>query len=272
MSIEQYNSSRQLAIAVILVLLSISHVFAKPSVLGFSPEYPQVPENTLRLYVTFSDSMKYGQVRDKVYLLNSAGVHVKNSFLNLRTELWDSKQKMLTLIIDPGRIKQNVGPNMSFGAPMVAGRTYKLVIDGSMENIDGIELGTDKSTTYIVVKATRKALSVHDWEVNHPKENTAPVLIKFDRLMDTAAALRLITVVDSESQKVLGTSETDGRIWRFKPKKPWQVGEFKIVIHPELEDVSGNTLRAPFDAPSGTIGKTQKTAILNFHFDNISNK
>jgi hypothetical protein len=38
------------------------------------------------------------------------------------------------------------------------------------------------------------------------------------------------------------------------PEQAWQAGVYQLIVDPELEDVSGNTIGAPFDAAPGTIG------------------
>lgn len=255
---------RQQWVVVFFVLLTSANAFAEPSVLAYSPQFSKIPANTLRLYVTFSESMSIGQVRDKIFLVDSRGKRVTNPFLNLNTELWDSEQKILTLLFDPGRIKRHVGPNLVAGSPLAVGNTYQLLIDGSMESANGNELGSDRSMMYQIVEAINDAILVDNWELSAPENDKAPVSIKFDRLMDTVAASRLITVLDSSLERVAGVAETDGRTWWFIPQKTWSDDTFHLSVHSELEDVSGNTQRAAFDAPSGTIGKTIAAATIQF--------
>ena len=53
------------------------------------PNVSELPENTLRIYLTFSESMAYGQVRENIQLKDKNGNLLSNSFLNLGIELWD---------------------------------------------------------------------------------------------------------------------------------------------------------------------------------------
>lgn len=48
------------------------------------------------------------------------------------------------------------------------------------------------------------------------------------------------------------------------PTRPWAEGRYRVVVDAELEDVSGNTPGAPFDARAGAIGKADLPMILAF--------
>ncbi len=130
---------------------------SQPVLLHVYPNTAIIPENILRIYLQFSEPMARGQIRGKVLLTDAQGRRVNSPFLNLHTELWNKPQTRVTLLLDPGRIKQGVGPNVDAGAPFTSGNSYT-------------------------------------------------------------------------------------------PHAPWQSSTYTIVIDPELEDISGNTIAAPFDA------------------------
>jgi hypothetical protein len=74
--------------------------------------------------------------------------------------------------------------------------------------------------------------------------------------------LRLLRVQDSTRNDLRGHVSSDAGGWAFAPTQAWQAGEYYLIVDPELEDVSGNTIAAPFDAASGTIGTDQTPIIL----------
>ncbi len=235
-----------------------------PKLLWHSPRASVIPENTLRLYLMFSEPMALGQVGNAIRLERSDGSTVQSPFLNLGTELWDREQRRLTLLFDPGRIKQGVGPNLTEGAPLQSGRRYSLVISGSIKSAAAKRLGDDVRLPLIVGPAERRALDPSKWGLSSPEIGTRDAFqLRFDRIMDQGMSSGLITVVNQYDQSVGGRIESDdGANWVFKPNEPW-AGTERLRFDHSLEDVAGNTNRASFDAGPGTIGKASETTTLS---------
>ncbi len=236
-----------------------------PSLVGFAPSQAVIPANTLRLYLHFSEPMARGQLRDAVRLRLHDGTEVPSPFLNLASELWDSTQTRATLLFDPGRVKQGVGPNILSGAPLVPGESYRLVISREMQSAAGVPLGQVVSVSFRASGAERRVIEPASWQIlSPPAESYAPLTVTFDRIVDSRAVLRLLTVEDPQGGHVPGRVETDGGGWRLNPDQPWQAGTYRLIIDPDLEDVSGNTIGAAFDAAVGTTGTEQDPFILTF--------
>ncbi|MEM1284999.1 MAG: Ig-like domain-containing protein [Pseudomonadota bacterium] len=228
-----------------------------PRLTAFSPSHRFVPENTLRFYLTFSEPMAAGQVRDHVSLQFADGTPVESPFLNLATELWDAEQRRLTLLLDPGRIKQGVGPNLQGGPPLVEGNDYRLVVAGDMASASGQPLGEDVSAHFSVSSPQITAIDPSLWSIVPPQPGTRePFFVSFDRVMDQATVQRLLWIEDMSGEAVRGSIVSDGTMWTLTPQQPWSVGTYQLVAEPNLEDVAGNTIRSAFDAGNGTIGTT----------------
>lgn len=228
-----------------------------PQLIAFAPSQAVIPANILRLYLTFSQPMARGQLRQSVTVLRADGTVVENPFLNLETELWDGAQTRATLLLDPGRIKQGVGPNADFGAPLEAGKSYRLIVSSMMQSAAGQPLGEDASITLRVGPPDRRAITPETWQILTPQaDSQSPLTVAFDRIMDSGAVRRLLTLHAPDGSLVRGHVTTDGGGWSLVPDAPWQTGLYEIKVDPELEDVSGNTIGAPFDASPGTIGSS----------------
>jgi hypothetical protein len=239
-----------------------------PKLTGFAPSQSKIPANTLRLYVFFSEPMARGQLRDAVTLINSHGEAVASPFLNLETELWDPSQTRATLLLDPGRIKQGVGPNTQVGAPLQPGESYQLVVSEWMQSAAGAPLETDMTLAFRVGPAERRAIDPASWQIMTPPEGShAPITVAFDRIMDSGAVLRLLHLQDSVGNRLRGAITSDGGGWSFTPVQAWRAGDYHLIIDPELEDVSGNTSAAPFDAAPGTIGAEQAPIVLTININ-----
>lgn len=240
-------------------------VASAPELTGFAPSQAVIPANTLRLYLGFSEPMARGQLFDMVRLVRSDGSRVESPFLNLETELWDPDQRRVTVVIDPGSLKQGVGPNIRSGAPLQVGQSYRLIISDRMKSAKGVSLNEQIKVTFKVGPPERRAINPSDWQVLVPEAETrTPFSVAFDRIMDSASAARLLKLEAPDGTKVNGEVLTDGGGWSVSPSSPWAPGRYRLIIDPELEDIAGNTPGAPFDAGAGTMGKDQKPTILSF--------
>lgn len=244
-----------------------------PRLVSFAPSQAVIPANTLRLYLHFSEPMARGQLREMVSLVTADGTPVASPFLSLEAELWDPSQTRATLLLDPGRIKQGVGPNVSGGAPLQDGQSYRLIVSPDMPSAAGYPLGSLASVAFRVGPPERRVIAPETWEILAPAAGShAPLSLAFDRIMDSAAALRLIMLQGPDGQPVKGQVTSDGGGWSLIPDRPWQAGSYSLVVDPELEDVAGNTIGAPFDAAAGTIGAQTTSVFLTVEIANSQNQ
>ncbi|WP_424969699.1 Ig-like domain-containing protein [Dinoroseobacter sp. S76] len=226
-----------------------------PALIGFDPAQAVIPANTLRLYLHFSTPMARGQLRDALTLTKADGTPVERPFLSLATELWDHDQTRATLLLDPGRIKQGVGPNRIGGAPLQAGEAYQLTLAARMRSAAGAPMGKPSRMTFRVGPPEQTAIDPATWQVAPPPAGShAPLSITFDRIMDPATLRRLLTLQDPQGRRVRGRIASDGGGWSLTPSAPWQTGRYTLRLDPALEDIAGNRIAAPFDAPPGTMG------------------
>ncbi|WP_284166060.1 hypothetical protein [Frigidibacter sp. SD6-1] len=234
-----------------------------PRLVSFAPSQAVIPANTLRLYLHFSEPMARGQLREMVSLATADGTLVASPFLSLEAELWDPSQTRATLLLDPGRIKQGVGPNVAGGAPLQEGQTYRLTVSPELRSAAGHPLAAPVSVAFRVGPPERRAIAPETWEILAPEAgSSAPLSLAFDRIMDSGAALRLITLQAPDGQPVRGQITSDGGGWSLIPDHSWQAGSYSLNVDPELEDISGNTIGAPFDAAPGTIGTSVTAASI----------
>ncbi|SIT17622.1 hypothetical protein SAMN05421759_12711 [Roseivivax lentus] len=234
-----------------------------PMVVAFAPSQSTIPANTLRLYLRFSQPMARGQLRGAVMLSDAGGRLVDRPFLSLETELWDPSQTRATLLLDPGRIKQGVGPNLTGGAPLQAGQSYRLTVTADMESAAGVPLGEVVTIAFRAGPSERRAVDPTDWHIVPPLAGSqVPLTIVFDRIMDSGAARHLIELMGPDGRPIRGMVRTDGGGWSLTPTRPWTEGLHHLVLAPDLEDVSGNSVGSAFDAEPGTIGASERPVIL----------
>ncbi len=228
---------------------------AAPRVLAIYPSAGVVPSNVLRIHVAFSQPMAQGDVYRHVSLLDNAGVPLRDPFLNLRRGLWNDTQTRLTILFDPGRLKRGVGPNLTVGSPLEPGRTYTLRVGKDMRAADGTTLGEDHEFAIEVGSPVYAQVDLEDWTLVPPINRTEPLLVRTDVFLDQVGVEQNVRVLDAVGNEVAGRIETGLGTpgWRFVPDRDWAAGSYRVAIKADLEDVSGNSFRTPFDVAADTV-------------------
>ena len=100
-----------------------------PELLAVYPSRDSVPENLLKMYFHFSQPMQeVGNALDFISVYNDTDGIATDPFLRLETELWNNDRTLLTLWLDPGRIKTDLIPNKEKGLPLIASKEYTISI------------------------------------------------------------------------------------------------------------------------------------------------
>lgn len=214
------------------------------------PTGKKLPENLLRLYLHFSAPMSQGRSYRYLHLFDQTGEEVENPFLELPQELWSADGKRLTVLLDPGRVKQGLKPREQSGPVLVPGRKYTFAIDGNWPDAQVNPLAQPFKKTFETTKADITQPNPAHWKISPPKAGTRePLSVQFDEPLDHAMLERVLTVLDARSGEILGGIQIDQQEtrWRFTPKKPWKSGRYSLRIRTNLEDRVGNSIARPFE-------------------------
>lgn len=219
-------------------------------VVAIYPSAEVLPENHLRFYIHFSAPMSAGQAYSHVRLLTDDGRVVSRAFLEIGEELWDGQFMRLTLLFDPGRVKQGLKPREEFGPVLVAGQRYILRVDRGWQDAYGQPLVADFEKRFVAGPAVERAVDWQKWKIDPPPAGSRDrLVVRFDRPLDRALLLRMITVEGPQGQAVEGavTLADQERTWLFEPAAAWQAGSHALVVDTALEDSAGNNLQRPFE-------------------------
>jgi Bacterial Ig-like domain len=214
------------------------------------PSAAVLPENQLRFYLHFSAPMRQGEAYSHVKLLKSGGEQVTRAFLEIGEELWDTTGTRLTLLFDPGRVKQGLKPREEFGPVLVAGQEYKLVIDKAWRDATGRPLAAGLEKRFKAGPMIDAAIDHKQWKLSPPAAATrAPLVVQFSQPLDRALLEWTITVEDAAGKAVSGdvTVADEERRWEFRPDQAWQAGQYSLAVDTTLEDSAGNNLSRPFE-------------------------
>lgn len=215
------------------------------------PLQDTVPENLLKVYLKFSHPMQaVGKALDFIQIRDNHTGEKLEVFLDLEAELWDDRHRLLTLWLDPGRIKKGLIPNRNLGVPLRAGGSYTLAISGNWRDANSLALGKTYRKTLIVGAPDRRMPDVNLWQIRLPKAgSTHPLELHFNESMDLLLAVDAcrITRVKGAMQEGEWDVAKNGYALVFTPSSPWESGEYTISMDARTEDLAGNTFQRLFD-------------------------
>lgn len=214
------------------------------------PSGDTLPENLLKVYIFFSGPVQQGQSLDHIVLVRDEHDTLSSVFLDLQPELWNKEGMVLTLWLDPGRVKRDLQPNQELGTPLHAGSRYKLIISPGWQNAEGIPLSSLYEKTFIA--GLRDSLSPvpEDWMIHAPVAGTTGSLeVEFHEPLDYVLLGNSIRVTDNKAVAIPGnlSVNADGTGLSFAPGEAWAAGGYILEIESRLEDLAGNNLNRLFD-------------------------
>lgn len=220
-------------------------------VVAIYPSANELPINQLRLYVHFRNSMSEGWAARAVHVRRTDdGAPLEHVFLAMEPELWDSQRRRLTLLLEPGRIKRGLGPNLESGYPLTEGVPIVVTVDATCRDAAGRPLRASAERRYDVGPSVRARVDPSQWRYDFPTTgSTDPLTVTFDRPLDHALLEHSLWVYGSSGLPLVGQGFVGSgeRCWRFEPGAPWTEGRYSIVVDPRLEDLAGNSLHRVFD-------------------------
>ncbi len=240
---------------VVVTTFALAAVRREPStrVVAVYPSGDEVPANLLRVYLHFSAPMSRGEAAARVRLVGGDGQVIAGPFVAPDHELWNPASDRLTLLLDPGRIKREVGPNLAVGPPLTQGREVRLVVDAAWLDAEGTPLAAAFEKLWRVGAPDRHSPAPATWRLDPPTGPEGALEIAFDGPLDHALALRLLTVRgpgDEALDGIAAIAPAEGS-WSFQPSGPWQPGTHQLEVDPALEDPSGNSVARPFETAVG---------------------
>ncbi|HZI25225.1 MAG TPA: hypothetical protein VFD46_09120 [Chryseolinea sp.] len=243
---------------------------ASPELLSIYPSQDTLPENLLKMYFEFSEPMVEGSSTSHLSLIRNDRDTMHGTFLDLQPELWNAEGTVLTLWLDPGRIKRGLIPNEKLGLPLKAAERYTLHLNKLWKSKNGVPLAKNYSKTFVVVGRDDDFPDLATWKLLTPSLNEKEALeIKFPQSLDYFLVTECITIRKSNGDIVTGKIEMadEERILRFVPDQPWTKGSFALKVESRLEDLAGNNLNHPFDREVNKKNVETKPKIFTKEFE-----
>jgi hypothetical protein len=243
-----------------------------PVLLSIYPTHDTLPENLLKLYFQFSRPMREGESQNHIALLNDRNDTIQDVFLNLQPELWNKERTVLTIWLDPGRIKRELIPNQKMGNPLKKGERYKLTVAAKWKDVQGLPLTQTYTRQFVVGNRDSISPALERWVLDLPGAKTSqPLVINTGEPLDFFLLQETVQIIDEKGNKVdgslvIGSKETQ---LTFMPKKEWQPGKYSLQVASQLEDLAGNNLNKVFDRDITVKQSTTEKAkyVKNFTLD-----
>jgi hypothetical protein len=235
-------------------VVSIPAINRQPStsVSAVHPSGDVIPENNLRMYISFSSPMGQRGGLEHIAFFDDGGREVPDVVLPLDTELWNADRTRYTVFLDPGRVKKDILPNRRMGRPLHSGKGITIVVKKDWLDAHGVPLAAEFRHRYTVGPADERALQTADWRIAAPPSGTRePVTVTFPKPLDYGLLQRSLTI--SRGAKTLagdpriGDGETR---WEFVPRTEWERGPYVLTVLPILEDLAGNRIGRAFEVMS----------------------
>ncbi|MVM33522.1 hypothetical protein GO755_26025 [Spirosoma sp. HMF4905] len=221
-----------------------------PKLLAIYPSQDSLPDNLLKIYLHFSRPMREGQSLNYVSLIKNKADTLPGVFLDLQPELWNADRTILTLWLDPGRIKRDLLPNKRLGAPLQAGSQYQLVVSSAWPDQQGATLAKPTTKSFLAVQRDSLSPAPAQWALAPPASGSVqPLEVAFGEALDYSLLAETLHVFNETGKPVSGSWQIgdNEKLSLFKPDAAWQKGQYRLRIEGRLEDLAGNNLNRPFD-------------------------
>jgi hypothetical protein len=240
-----------------------------PEVGCIFPTSDTVPLNLLKIYILFSKPMQEGQSLDKVAVIRNRQDTIPSVFLDLQPELWNKERTILTLWLDPGRIKRDLQPNKAMGSPLQQGASYQILVRKDWRDVEGVALANDYRQNFVVGLRDGISPSTESWTIHAPKPaTTQPVKIELKESLDYVLLKNAVRIVDNKGTVINGDIEigTEEKALIFIPSVAWNAGEYWVEVEARLEDLAGNNLERLFDKDLSKPGKGEQKEVYKRSF------
>ena len=241
-----------------------------PTLRSIYPSQDSLPENLLKMYFEFSEPMVEGSSLQHLTLIRNDRDTMRGTFLDLQPELWNSEGTVLTVWLDPGRIKRDLIPNKELGSPLKQGERYTLHVNKSWQSKNGVALAKNYSKTFVTIHRDEESPDPTMWKVLAPSSKDKKSLeIRFPQSLDYALVKECVTIMNSNGNVVSGkvVIADEEKILRFIPDEPWSKGTFALRIESRLEDLAGNNLNRPFERDVNKKNEETRQEIFKKEFE-----
>lgn len=213
------------------------------------PRSNKIPKNILTFYIEFSEPMLEDESAFRyVNLYNENKEIIPHVWLNKSTWISD---KMLMLMIHPGRVKRGIRYYDNLGDVFYVGKKYYLEITDKVKPLYKNSKVKSFTKGFEIIDPTASCPKILQNKFSIPRRNSKEKLkIVFDKPMDLYSILGGISIniysmdINIQGKFIPGSDDTE---WYFIPEKPWTEKKYTLIFNKYVSDPSGNGLIKPFE-------------------------
>jgi len=250
----------------VILTFSVQSESNPPQVVNIFPKSDTLPENLLKLYILFDQSMGEGRAEENIALYR-AGEEVEDAFLDLSPELWNKDNTLLTIWIDPGRVKRELERNKRLGEVIKKGSNYTLIVGNEMISKAGIQLPDSYKKEFHVIHRDESKPDVSNWKLSSPtSQSIDPLYITFDEPVDYQVIVNSIRITHEENEIAGSFEMKNDKTLNFTPTNSWATGAYALMIESRVEDLAGNNLNRLFDRDITKKPRYEEKDYFNLEF------
>ncbi len=216
------------------------------------PRDNQIPKSVITFYIEFPVPMLEDESAYRyVNLLDENKKTIQHVWYNKARWMSD---KVMMLMIHPGRIKKDISYYDNLGEIFTVGKKYHLEITDKIKPVDPHSKLKFFTKDFEIISPVNTCLKVREDKLSIPAKNTLDKLkIVFDRPIEFFSAQIGMSIKNYKSDTAVegniipGSDDTE---WYFIPAKPWTAKKYTIIFNKYLSDPSGNSLIKPFETTS----------------------
>ena len=233
-----------------VLIPNLSSTESDVSLIEIYPTQDSLPENLLKLFLKFSKPMREGKSINYLTLIKGDSDTLSGVFLDLQPELWNDEQTILTVWLDPGRIKRDLIPNQKLGAPLSKSENYKLIVSSDWKGLNGEVLDRYYLKDFTVIARDSISPTPKDWLLDIPHSGSkSPLKVNFEESLDYSLLNEVFKIFSQENQEIAGVWKigNEEKSIEFTPVSNWKKGKYKFRVSGRLEDLVGNNLNRLFE-------------------------
>lgn len=216
------------------------------------PRENRIPKSIITFYVEFPIPMIEDEAAYRyVNLLDENKKTIPHVWYNKARWISD---KIMMLMIHPGRIKKDISYYDNLGEIFTVGKKYHLEITDKIKPLDPHSKLKSFTKDFEIISSVNTCPKVIEDKLSIPKKNTSDKLkIVFDRPIEFFSAQIGMSIKNYKSDTAVegkiipGPDDTE---WYFIPAKPWAAKKYTLIFNKYLSDPSGNSLVKPFETTS----------------------
>jgi len=170
---------------------------------------------------------------------------IKDAFLDLKPELWNADGTVLTLWIDPGRVKQDLIPNRQLGTVLHDNHRYRLEVAKGWKSKKGAATTVNYSRKFVTASRDIDKPHIRDWKIRSERDT---IVVDTKEILDWSLLNTSVSLWSRDKQlEAKSFSEVCETQLIIIPKKSLEQGIYTLKIEGILEDRAGNNLNRLFE-------------------------